>query len=777
MTTWTDIVAGDAGIALTVMDNLKHAGRFGVDFIPLNASGVAIIDGSLDMGTLTNEWGDLYLDAGKKIYVGGIEFKGGGGSGSGLDIVALANNFDKQGNSYPLPNDKILRNAFISDANLLCWVRKSYSTADTTTIILDHGLETELETLNACEATTGFSGTSISLDSVNKLEGTYSVKTTGTTTAVEIQYDPTDTFSLTDRNLRLSVFVDNTTDMTAFVININTDYSNFRTFTVDPSNINEGGWTHIVCDNNESSDYSETGTYLRSSNYRIRVYVTYSSSQTVNVSVDSIRAISDKPLIVADYGQTLVLQDATNQEVFTITDEDETDNTTKGTFTIGATLSNNYTADASATKASTTTGTISGNSFTHDSTASGQNAKTAKQVETLLLSSTMGTATFEAFARFYHESFEVTDFPSTTTIELESATDKSAYFLDNDYILLFKKQRAGYKNQSMEGSDTVNYLRLQLNANATYSGTTISLAHDGSNAVGSDVTNYYVVPESVAMGYSAGSKTNSTITDMTPTEFLINSPQEPEALIFSDNFDRANESPISTNDWSEAHTSSSYARIVSNKLVCVNTAANNLYGTAYRNLEDYSVLKLPIVITARFEYDWTNGKNEAFLCYGSNTTNYTKDGIYFRMTPDSTTSYFSVGDSTGELKNDTVAPVIEFSEYFLKIEIYETRIRVRYWLIASDEPTGWQFDVVRPTGLTVAGNMFKVVARTTATGTYSSTIKINDLVIERIGQGYTLKYKAENLTTIDKAEAITTLKRSDTTNQFPELFETGAILY
>jgi len=43
--------------------------------------------------------------------------------------------------------------------------------------------------------------------------------------------------------------------------------------------------------------------------------------------------------------------------------------------------------------------------------------------------------------------------------------------------------------------------------------------------------------------------------------------------------------------------------------------------------------------------------------------------------------------------------------------------------------------------------------------------------------GFTLKYKEEDLADVDKLETITTLKRQDTSNQNPILYETGNLLY
>ena len=59
MTTWNNIVAGDVGIIAPIIQNFVHVGRMGVHFIPLNTSGVAITDGSLNLGTALNPWGDI----------------------------------------------------------------------------------------------------------------------------------------------------------------------------------------------------------------------------------------------------------------------------------------------------------------------------------------------------------------------------------------------------------------------------------------------------------------------------------------------------------------------------------------------------------------------------------------------------------------------------------------------------------------------------------------------------------------------------------------------
>ena len=86
--------------------------------------------------------------------------------------------------------------------------------------------------------------------------------------------------------------------------------------------------------------------------------------------------------------------------------EDTTDNTTKGSYTISSALTNNYINSEATTYASNTTGTIANKQFTHKATASGQNAKTAKQVETLLMSKEMVAGTLEMFVRFKEDMFK-----------------------------------------------------------------------------------------------------------------------------------------------------------------------------------------------------------------------------------------------------------------------------------------------------------------------------------------------------------------------------------
>ena len=74
----------------------------------------------------------------------------------------------------------------------------------------------------------------------------------------------------------------------------------------------------------------------------------------------------------------------------------------------------------------------------------------------------------------------------------------------------------------------------------------------------------------------------------------------------------------------------------------------------------------------------------------------------------------------------------------------------------------------------IGSKRFGFIAGSLVSGRYQ---EIDECYAKFLGNGYTLKYKIEDLTDVDKLETITTLKRGDTTNQNPVIYETGNLLY
>lgn len=460
---------------------------------------------------------------------------GSGGAGGGLEAISLKIAMEKQNKwDYPLPNQYYISNSF-ADYNtghneILVWLRQIYdASVDLTTMYLDHGTQYELTLVNDMETvgdfTSGTATPTVAADAVNFIEGTQSVKFTATNLNGSANMYDTVSMGFNSKHFRISVRPDTLSNVDYVYVQLYTSAGNYRTFQFPVAQLTAAVWNHLTCDLDDSSAYTDTGTFARGAVTRIYFGIHTTSAQTVVPSWDLARTISSQPLLVPSYSLSLPIQDATNQEFVHINSEDRTDNTTKGTFTINAALTYDYPAglsknDLDTVYLSSQTGTVADNKQVHKSTASGQNAKTAKTTETIYLNQTKDSCTLEAFLRYYDEAFTVTDFPSTSTIKVYSDTDKSTRFLDDDYVFLFKKLRTGYKDRSMEGSYTLNYKYLQLNANATYASSEITLSHDGSNAVGADDTGYFIVRASAFLDYIAGNKTNNTIVRVTPSEFI-----------------------------------------------------------------------------------------------------------------------------------------------------------------------------------------------------------------------------------------------------------------
>ena len=101
---YTAVSAGELIKASIANANWRHVGRLGGDMVPFTVAGAGV-DDTWDLGSSLYQWKDIRFSG--KLYQNGIEFTGGsGGGGGGLDTVAIANAFDKKGESYPLPNDR-----------------------------------------------------------------------------------------------------------------------------------------------------------------------------------------------------------------------------------------------------------------------------------------------------------------------------------------------------------------------------------------------------------------------------------------------------------------------------------------------------------------------------------------------------------------------------------------------------------------------------------------------------------------------------------------------
>ncbi|MCP3683796.1 MAG: LamG domain-containing protein [bacterium] len=781
---------------------------------PYNPTTAESITGGASVGTSIAPFSAIHLTADSKIWQGDVEFSGGaGGGGGGLESLALANSLDKQGASYPLPNNKHLRNAFTDDTEMLLYLRKSYSTADTTAFVADHGLASELETLNDFQTigdfTTGTSAPTLSVNTTDYLENTQSIKFTATALNGSADMYESVTLSLTDRNFRVSCYPDELTNVTSVYIVLYTSSGNQRKFDFAVANLTVDTWNHLTCDLNLDDGatsggvtVTDTGTFERLTITRIYYGITTNSAQTVVPSFDLSRAISDKPLLIPDYGLSSVIQDSTNQDTLTITDEDDTDYTTKGTFTIAATLGNNYTNISSVSYASSSTGDVSNNKMQFKATASGQNAQTCKQHEILATPTTMAAATLESFLRFYDDSFEVDSFPTTGTInlkEISAAATEKGRFLDDSWFYVFKKLQGGRVNQTMSGSYTVNFMRLQLSANAGDSGDLITLAHDGDNSFGSDTTGYYVVPESAYLEYSAGAKTASTFTRAIPAEFLLDN---------GINVIKYSDYPYLFSNWKlnedSGNAVDSLGEQTLTQIGVVPTSTDGVFGkargpfgasnyfsqTAGSNYESSQFFIMGIIDTSvtgatQHIFGKTNGANNGYVLAvdTANSLNISYYGVVNDLVPSSTNvcdgekhlvcfaSLATSGTANSRLYIDGVLDASANGASFSTAGPLNVSPLTVGAKISGTEPfqgllEGWVYANVVPSS---QGEMDALVA----------AVWNNGDILEwgAVGGSFIAKYEITELTNVNKLETITTLKRDDTSNQDPVLYETGSLIY
>jgi len=719
---------------------------------------------------------------------------GSGGGGTGVELLAVSNAIEKMGGSISLPNANNVRNSFTNSSKLLCYLRKNYTISDGITIVLDHGLDSELETQNDMETvgdfTAGTNTPTVAANTTDFLEGTQSVKISKTVNGSIDMYD-TVTLSLSDRHFRVSAYPSTLTDVSYIYVVFYTSSGNQRRFNFAATDLVATSWNHLTCDLDATVDgtiIADTGTFEISNITRIYYGITTTSSISIECSFDLSRAISSQPLLVPGYSLSISIQDETNQDTFSLMSEDRTNNVTKGSFTASRSLNYNFgisDGGSGATYLSSNTGTVSNNQFTHNSAAVGQNAKTAKQHEAIYLSTTLDTGTLESFIRFNEESFEVEGFPTTSTISLKQINNSSleqGRFLNDDYILLYKKLRVGYKDQSIEGTGSINFKRLQLNADALSGSGVLLLSHDGDNSIGVDTTGYYVVPESSYLEYIAGGKTTTSIVKPSPNELLILGAAEE---LFSDDFSRG--TGVLGGGWS------TYGTLPTVYLNQWNHNGSTVYGTSLTGVSkhtlDFSKLlnqTSNLKISATFKQSRANWAGIWYVGLGcnvapnpsANSWPNKNTGFYVEMSNAANT--LTVGDVDGVVISSSTSLFQNTNTNAVEVLLKYRTVEVRIWnVVTQTRADATIFMATKGSNWNVdnTNNVFLGAGTNCLSGGSANRMNYDDFEVASAIKGYTLKYKIENLTELDKVETITTIKRNDETNQNPLALETGTVIY
>jgi len=342
----------------------------------------------------------------------------------------------------------------------------------------------------------------------------------------------------------------------------------------------------------------------------------------------------------------------------------------------------------------------------------------------------------------------------------------------------------------MEGSHTVNFIRLQLNANATYSSGEITLSHDDTNAHGSDSTGYYVVRESVYLKYIAGNKTATAIERLIPSELIIHDdtvPYLPETFSHYKLNDKTGPAvdALGYRDIPEQGTvgyiggpmrdiSRGPYTYTTNYFRSTGTFSGSAYDTLYPVIEGWFKCGPTGSDQTIFSKYWSGGygwianvsaANKMQIYLGASTITSVADYT------DNEWHYFffaqlavSGTDKRRLYVDDTVvsASGVNFSFTGSYLEI-----GARYGGI-NPMTAGYVGECTFGSGLTSWDGIDEYVAK-----------RFNNGIGRPLGDsnGFTPKYKVENLSNVDKAVLLAYNDRADTTNQNPNNLWMGGLLY
>ena len=753
------------------------------------AAGVVPND-TLENGTSNKQ----FLDA-LKIYIESLATGGGGG---GIEAVAIKNALEKIGVEYPLPSNDYINESYVSDKIILAYLREAYTAG--TTIYFDHGFNDSLLIIDDMDATTGWSasgGGSVSLDSSVKQQGGASVKHSLSVFTGTAFIQKTVAVNLTDLHGRVGVKISGVSDIaniSSLKLRYKTDASNYVEFSFvpDASFVSSGspsGFKTLTLDLDDSSAFTETGTFFRDTITIIELEVTATSTETFDVNWDFLTGISNIPLLVEDYGFTYVVEDSTNQEILTVIAENRTSNETKGSFTLAAALGNSYGTDYTESYIASSTLLIENGQGQIKPTAAGQGAKAGKHIRTLCLGEDPVSGSFDVFHRFIEDPFDVSDLSSfgSGILKIAANSDVSARFKNNKPIVIYKDSQVSARRNTLSGSSSINFWVLLQSTDGAFASNEVTLNYDqyldldtgsyvsGFPSLGSDLTNYKVIPLSASLEYVAGAKTSSAVLSVTPKELILN---RNKGALFEDDFNRIDGAV--GNDWivSTTGTNTTFLQIVSNELYQANISTNTNGTSTFSRT-------LPISVFGNVEVSiktkW-NGSSDGWTyqngidLFRSSSSVAVNDGLrvymgagFFTTTINKLFIYWK-----GVLIANPVVTFTKNTYYNLKVIYRAGKIKVKFWLATAAEPTTSIFEI-RVTPTAEIGNFHGIYCNTGATSAREGYSHIDDYKISDLTGGLTLR-GAVDVVDINKIEEINTVEREDVVNQDPVSMESGLFL-
>ena len=435
-----------------------------------------------------------------------------GVSGLSIELLETKTNLEKSGIFNTISNPLYLGESFTSNTSPVLTPR---SAASGTTVYLDID-KTDLDLMNATTGWTKTSAESVSQNTVTKCEGTGSVSCVlPNQNGVASMYKVFTAFSLVNRQLNLSLYLDTVTNVTMAWVALLSTTNNDKTYYIPVANL-AVGWNHLSVDVNLDTADASNGAFNPASVTRITLGTTTSGAQTVNASWDFITYQPNYPLDIPYLGY---IWDGTNQEEAKISAVAGTANHQRNTYTIGN-LSNTYLPTVSYIKQRSLN--VSGGQAVFSSGLTGSVSSISYDLTLKYFPETLTNKTLTMTQRFWDEEFKVYSVPNTTSLTVTSTTNKSIYFKSGDKIILYNKQWNGTKYESRYNSTMgANAKLLTLSADATYAGTEITLTFSAGTNAGANTSVWYVVRYSAEMLYKLEAATsNGSMLTLTPTIIL-----------------------------------------------------------------------------------------------------------------------------------------------------------------------------------------------------------------------------------------------------------------
>lgn len=203
--------------------------------------------------------------------------------------------------------------------------------------------------------------------------------------------------------------------------------------------------------------------------------------------------------------------------------------------------------------------------------------------------------------------------------------------------------------------------------------------------------------------------------------------------LFEDDFNRANEKPMSTNGWTSAALGASgggngeYMSLYTSGVFWYASNDYNINTIMYRDNEKYNRAKLPLEMSLTVHAGISAAVGSTGFYMGSSTNGSRPTdatGVGIRVA--GTASIFTI--SAGEQISAQQVTLASATTYNLKAQWYPSMVRARLWEEGDTEPATW--DISQPTVFQGVGDYFVAQSEVSAPAAQYQTYTIDDLDIK-----------------------------------------------